>query len=115
MFCDVLVEATCFYFESNQFLQRLLQKKIFARLSYIMKCLSRQRFVELASQWFNTISRQIGRKMPDSYLGVSSDLMQSIRAYFCLPRKGTKERFQNAKALGKAKREKLIFAFPMTP
>ena len=43
---------------------------------------SRQCFVELASQWFNTISRQLGRKMPDSYLGVSSDLMQRSHAYF---------------------------------
>ena len=67
MFCAVLVESTCFYFESNQFLQRLLQRKFFARLSYIMKCLSRQCFVELAGNGFsNTISRQIGRKMPDS-------------------------------------------------
>ena len=28
------------------------QRKFFARLSYIMKCLSRQCFVELAWQWF---------------------------------------------------------------
>lgn len=82
MFCAVLVGATCFYFESNQFSQRLLQRKFFARLCYIMKCFSRQRFVELASQWRNTISRRIERKMPDSYLGVSSDLMQSIHAHF---------------------------------
>ena len=47
-----------------------------------MKCFSRQHFVELASQLFNTISRQIGRKMPDSYLGVSSDLMQGIHICF---------------------------------
>ena len=104
-----------FLLRVQSILATLATKTFFARLSDIMKCLSRQRFVELASQWFNTISRQIGRKMPDSYLGVSSDLMKSIRAYFCLPREGTKERFQNAKALGKAKREKLIFAFPRTP
>lgn len=31
---------------------------------------------------------------------------------FCVQGEGTKKRFQNAKALGKARREKLIFAFP---
>ena len=30
---------------------------------------------------------------------------------FCVQGEGTQKRFQNAKALGKARREKLIFAF----
>ena len=33
---------------------------------------------------------------------------------FCVQGEEPQKRFQNAKALGKARREKLIFAFPMT-